>query len=64
MTDEKLIVTEIAALYGIKPGTFRVYVHRKQAPASDGMLDGRTPFWFRSTLEAWRPISPTKKEES
>lgn len=54
MTDDKLTVTQIAELYGIKPATFRAYVKRKQAPAADGQHDGRTPYWLRSTLEQWR----------
>lgn len=54
MDDVKLTVTEIAALYGIKPATFRAYVKREQAPPADGQHDGRTPYWRRSTLEQWR----------
>lgn len=59
--DEKLTVPKVAALYNIKPATFRVYVHRKQAPEADGYFDGRTPYWLRSTLEAWRPITQTNE---
>lgn len=54
MIDEKLTVTEIANLYGIKPATFRAYVKREQAPPADGHHDKRTPYWLRSTLEQWR----------
>jgi hypothetical protein len=57
--DDKLTVTDIAALYGIKPSTFRAYVTkrkdgRKHAPDPDGYHDKRTPYWLRSTLENWR----------
>lgn len=62
--DEKLTVPKVAALYDIKPATFRVYVHREQAPPADGHFDGRTPYWLRSTLEAWRPIPPSKENET
>lgn len=54
MTEEKLTVTQIAAAYDIKPATFRAYVKREQAPPADGYHDKRTPYWLRSTLEAWR----------
>jgi hypothetical protein len=52
--DDKLTVPKVAELYSIKPATFRVYVHRKQAPPADGYHDKRTPYWLRSTLEQWR----------
>lgn len=55
--DDRLTVTQIAALYGIQPVTFRAYVARKQAPPADGYHDKRTPYWLRSTLEEWRPIN-------
>lgn len=51
----RLTVTQVAALYNIAPVTFRAYVHRKQAPPADGHHDKRTPYWLRSTIEAWRP---------
>ena len=56
--DDKLTVTQIAVLYGIQPSTFRAYVTlrngKRYAPEPDGKLDGRTPYWLRSTLEQWR----------
>jgi hypothetical protein len=54
--DDKLTVSQIAAEYGIKPSTFRAYVHRGQAPPADGYHDGRTPYWRRATLEEWRTL--------
>ncbi len=54
MTNDKLTVSQIATLYGIKPATFRAYVKREQAPRADGHHDKRTPYWLRSTLERWR----------
>lgn len=61
VTDDKLTVTQIAALYGIKPATFRAYVKRNQAPPADGQHDGRTPYWLRSTLMAWRTTPEPSK---
>lgn len=58
--DDRLTVSEIAILLGIKPETWRAYVSRGQRPAADGMLDGRTPFWHRSTVESTR--KPREKD--
>lgn len=55
--DERLTVSQIAAELAISPATFRTYVMRDQAPNADGYFDKRTPFWFRSTLKAWRPAA-------
>lgn len=55
--DDRLTTAEIAELYGIVPATFRNYVRRDQAPKADGYHDKRTPYWLRSTIEAWRPTS-------
>jgi len=49
---DQLTVTDIAALLGIKPATWRAYVSRGQAPPPDGHL-GRTPWWRRLTIAAW-----------
>jgi len=60
--DERLTVPAVAALWGIKPGTFRAYRTRKAgakyAPEPDGWYDKRTPWWWRSTVERWRPTRP------
>lgn len=56
MTDG-LSTAEVAELIGVKPSTFRAYVMRGQAPPADGYHDKRTPYWLRSTIEAWRPTS-------
>lgn len=56
--DDRLTVTEVAALLEVRPGTWRVWVHRGKAPEPDGRLDGRTPFWYRSTVA---PLAPTGK---
>ena len=53
--DDRLTASQVAAHLGIAPSTFRAYVARGQAPAADGHHDRRTPFWYRSTIEAWRP---------
>ena len=42
---------EAAASLGIKPGTFRVYVHRGEAPKPVEWLDGRTPLWDIEDIE-------------
>ena len=52
---DTMTVTQIAAALGISPATFRTYVMRGQAPKADGHHDKRTPYWLRSTIEAWRP---------
>lgn len=51
---EKLTATQAAAVVGVTASTFRSYVSRGQAPGEDGKIDGRTPFWYRSTIRAWR----------
>lgn len=52
--DDRLTVGEVAALIGVATSTFRAYVARGQAPPPDGHLDGRTPYWLRSTIKSWR----------
>jgi len=59
--DDRLTVGEAAEVLGIRPGTFRVRVHRGRVPAADGQIDGRTPFWYRSTIEA---LVPPRDDES
>lgn len=62
--EDRLTTAEVADLLGIKPVTWRGYVsHRKPvnnpAPAPDGHFDARTPYWNRSTVEAWRDARPS-----
>jgi hypothetical protein len=58
VTDDRLTSAEVAALLGIQPGTWRSYVRpsggrKPLAPPPDGMIDGRTPYWHRSTIETY-----------
>lgn len=55
---KKLRVTEAAARAGVADSTWRAYVAREQAPAADGQYDGRTPYWFESTVDAWIAARP------
>lgn len=59
---EKLTVPQVAELLGVGPATWRGYVTRARqahaagkvtpsvAPLPDGEYDGRTPWWFESTI--------------
>ena len=58
MQDEKLTGPQVAEMLDIKPSTWRTYVMRGQAPARDGQIDQRTPFWWRSTVEEWDASRP------
>lgn len=52
MSDDRLTSTEVAAILGIKPRTLSAYLARGQGHEPDGRI-GRTPWWYRSTAEAW-----------
>lgn len=53
--EERLTVSAVAErLGGIQPSTWRAYVARDQAPKPDGWYDRRTPWWYASTIDAWR----------
>ena len=52
--DARLTAADVARTLDIKPSTWRAYVARSQAPAADGQIDGRTPYWRASTIESWR----------
>jgi len=45
---------QAAKASGLTRNTFRLYRSRGTAPKPDGHL-GRTPFWWRTTIEDWRP---------
>lgn len=51
--DVPLSTGEVARRLGIAPATWRVRVHREQAPKPDGMFDGRTPYWWQTTIDAY-----------
>lgn len=62
---EKLTVPRAAARLGVKPKTFTAYVSRAKkaaaegrsrptdAPQPDGYFDGRTPWWWDTTIDGW-----------
>lgn len=59
LMDDRLTTADVAAILGIAPVTWRGYVsHRKPvgnpAPQPDGHIDARTPYWLRSTIDAWQ----------
>lgn len=58
---DRLTVAQIAALAGIKPATWRAYVHRDQAPRPVEHLDARTPLWDRAEVTAWANNRRTRR---
>lgn len=65
--EDRLTTADVARLLGIDPATWRGYVsHRKPvqnpAPPADGKFDARTPWWFRSTIEAWQANRPNRPD--
>lgn len=63
-TDDPLLtVSEVAALIGWRPDSWRSEVNRGKAPPADDPDEGRPasrrmPRWRRSTVEAWRKTRP------
>jgi len=60
MRRTRLTVAQVAERMKVKPSTWRAYVARGQAPKSDGQYDGRTPWWWSTTVDEWdagRPYS-------
>jgi len=54
-----LLRAQVAARVGISPETWHSYVSRQlpktnPAPRHDGEIDGRTPFWWPETVDAWQ----------
>jgi predicted DNA-binding transcriptional regulator AlpA len=58
MARRKLTVPEAAERAGCKPSTWRAYVNRGHAPRPDGRYDLRTPWWWESTVDAWKDARP------
>lgn len=54
----RLTVADAAKRAAIAPSTWRAYVARQQAPAPDGQYDGRTPWWWSTTVERWMANRP------
>lgn len=46
----KLVTSEVAEMTGMKPASWRSRVNRGMAPKPDGRFDGRTPWWWESTV--------------
>lgn len=59
MTEQqRLRVADIATRAGITPTTWTAYVARGTAPKPDGHYDGRTPWWWASTIDTWLANRP------
>ena len=55
---DQLTFEGVSAVVGLPVKTLRTYGTRKTLPAPDGYL-GRTPWWYRSTIQQWvreRPL--------
>lgn len=55
--NEMLSREAVAELLGIKVGTLDTFKLRGIVPPPDGKL-GRSPWWRRSTIEAWDAARP------
>lgn len=58
-----LLRSQAAARAGVQPDTWNSYVSRgwprgNPAPKPDGQIDGRTPYWFPATVDAWKRRRP------
>lgn len=62
--DVPLSTGQVAEQLGIAPGTWRVRVHREQAPPADGYFDGRTPYWWQTTIDAYKTSPERMMKES
>ncbi|MFW5415093.1 hypothetical protein J0910_00270 [Nocardiopsis sp. CNT-189] len=67
-TEERRLTTkEAAGLAEMTPGGWRKMVSRGSAPQPDGRYDERTPWWYASTVEAFktsrRPRGRPRKSE-
>lgn len=51
--DKPLSTAEVAGRIGIKPASWRVRVHRGLAPEPDDYFDGRTPYWWETTIDRY-----------
>lgn len=58
-----LLKEQAAARAGVAVGTWNSYVSRRwprgnPAPVADGHIDGRTPYWYPATIDAWKRRRP------
>lgn len=56
--DRPLGLSDIAGLFGVEEGTayrwrYRQPRHGVRFPQPDGLLSGRHPWWWESTIERW-----------
>ncbi len=58
MTDQ-LTTADVARLAGVAPASIRTYRGRGVIPQPDGYL-GSTPWWHRSTIDAWLAGRPKR----
>jgi hypothetical protein len=56
---DQLTFEGVSAVVGLPVKTLRTYGARKTLPAPDGYL-GRTPWWYRSTIEQWARERPLR----
>jgi len=59
-TPETLTAPQVAARLGVKPDTWHGWVSRQRAPQPDGRHDRRTPYWYATTVDAWREQHPAR----
>jgi hypothetical protein len=59
-TAEQWTTRDVAAYLGVKTGTVRAYLVREQMPEPDGHLGARTPWWWSTTIQRWRPQEDAK----
>lgn len=67
-----LLRAAVARRVHVEPDTWHAYVSRQQpkgnpAPKPDGHIDGRTPYWWPETVDAWharRPVASQQVEGS
>lgn len=63
MADEQLDITAVARLAGVEPRSISRYRQRGSIPEPDGVI-GRSPWWYRSTIEHWLATRPSSGRES
>lgn len=59
MSGRKLSGPQAAARAGIKPATWRHYVHKGLAPTPDGREEvSGHPWWWETTVDRWLAARP------
>ena len=60
MARKQLKTSEVAARIGVTPASFRrMRLRPGYAPEPDG-YKGRSPWWYISTIDAWKKTRPTR----